>query len=1089
MGTNSIGWCAVTLDADKRPSGVLDAGVRILTPNDEAGKDPKSKTSLAANRRDARSARRRRDRFLRRRDRLMSILIESGLMPRDKDERKKLEKIDPYWLRCRALDHRLDLFELGRALFHINQRRGFKSNRISDADNNEKSAMKQGAQALKEKIVEEQEFRTLGEFLANRHRRDKEGYRIDREGNRIKKSKDDNGGGSPSPVRFRPTSKGSKNLYDFYPTRELVEQEIDCIWTEQKVHYPDILTEQLLEKIRETILEQRPLKPQIVGRCTLRPDENKVFVYQGIEIDMGERTPKAHPLFQKFRILQDVCQLRLVRPGSPERFLTLPQRDALVAVLERRQSRVVAFEALRKALQLPDGIRFNYEGLGRDGFQSDQTASKLRAKNSFGKAWDSLTSTAKDEIIECLLSDEDEERLHQWLQDKFNLKQEAAEKISDVRLPQGHGNFGRSVLRDIVRVMETESEECTNTETGEIYQRPLTYDEAVQRIDEHHSDLRPDQQTKLPYYGEVLARHVISRPSAPEGSQDRIGRVPNPTVHIGLNQLRKIINALIATYGPPDGIVVELARELKWSKERKQKENKKNKDNREANDRNRDQLNALNEEDTYANRLRLRLYHELPPDERVCIYTGEQISKCALFSDQIEIDHILPYSRTLDDGFMNKVLCTRESNREKLNQAPAEAWHGQKLLEIAERAERVIPRKAWRFFPDAMEDFEEKGGLAARHLTDTQYVSRLAKTYLEHICKRVDASPGRLTAMLRARWRLGAIPSIQTGGGTKIKNRKDHRHHAVDAFVLACTDIGLLDQISKASGRSEELNLERLFPNNSFPIPFSGYWEALDNSMKKLVVSHKPDHGIPPNAQSNIHVTSGALLEGTAYGEVKATIEGKEYNLVVRKPISELTDSEIDRVHDASLRRDLQQIRDAAKRAGHKLKEALAEFGESSGIRRIRILKTEKSVYKVEHGDGFYKLYSAGDNHRIEIYSLQDKWLGEGVTVFDANQPNFTPNWRNKHPNAELVMKVHNGDLVEADFGNGRTIYRVCSLDASANRLKLAPHYEAGSLGERHNDPDDLFRYEIKSYSTLKTASACLVRVDSIGRVFPIKHC
>ena len=152
LGSNSIGWCAVLLDGKGTPCGVLDAGVRILTPNEEAGRDPQSKQSLAANRRAARSMRKRRDRFLRRRDRLMETLIEHGLMPKDKTERKDLEKLDPYWLRAAALGQRLELPEIGRAIFHLNQRRGFKSNRITDSDDSEGSAMKAGMKALDERL-------------------------------------------------------------------------------------------------------------------------------------------------------------------------------------------------------------------------------------------------------------------------------------------------------------------------------------------------------------------------------------------------------------------------------------------------------------------------------------------------------------------------------------------------------------------------------------------------------------------------------------------------------------------------------------------------------------------------------------------------------------------------------------------------------------------------------------------------------------------------------------------------------------------------------------------------------------------------
>ncbi len=1076
IGTNSIGWCAITLDSEEYPSGLLDAGVRILTPNDEAGRDPKSKSSLAATRREARGARRRRDRFIRRQKRLMAILIEAGLMPADPKERKELEKLDPYWLRREALDRSLELHEIGRTLFHLNQRRGFKSNRIADSENDEKSAIKQGSRALEATIGTVGAPRSLGEFLANRHRRDKNGHR-------------DGNGVAPEPVRFRPASKEGKNLYDFYPTRALIGDEFEKIWAKQQRFHGHALCDELKQKIKSLLLDQRPLKPQIVGRCTLRPEKETIAPY-GFDVDLGERAPKAHPLFQRFRVLQDVCQLRVVRPGMRERSLTLPERDAIAAALMQRSGNTVSFEALRKALKLPSDARFNYERSGRKGFPPDQTAAKLGARKTFGKAWRGLPRERQIEIVERLLAVEDEGDLCVWLRHGFDLDGETAERIADTRLPQGHGQFGRSALRELVAVMETESVEAADPETGEIYPRPLTYDEAVERIGTHHSDHRPVRRASLPYYGEILARHVVSRPSARQGSQERIGRVPNPTVHIGLNQLRRIVNALIETYGPPREIVVELARELKLNKKRKDDINKQNRKNREANDRRRQELEGLELGDTHDNRLRLRLYDELPAAERVCVYSGTPISKEMLFGGGIEIDHILPYSRTLDDDFTNKVLCTRQSNRKKGNRPPAEAWKGEVLREIAERAERLFRNKAWRFAPDAMERFEERGGFAARHLTDTQHMSRLAKTYLEHVCERVDTSPGRLTAMLRGRWGLNELlPDHNYANVNQPKNRKDHRHHAIDAFVLACTDRGLLNRIARESGRAEELDLDRLFPKGGFPTPFDGYREALDRRLKTIIVSHKPDHGIPPSARDDVHVTSGALLEDTAYGLVDDEIDGKKYNLVVRKPVGSLTEGEIGRVRDPSLRRDLQNVCDGARDSSGrvdkaKLKNGLAEYGERHGIRRVRILKTEQSVRVVDHGDGFRKAYSAGDNHRIEIYALPDGgWRGEGVTVFDANRPAFEPAWRAEHPDAELVMRVHKGDLIEADLGDGREIYRVCRLVPSNDLLWLARHSEAGSLEKRYKDKEDPFSYKWPTYSRLESSEAKRVRIDPVGRI------
>ncbi len=1074
MGANSIGWSVLELDDQGKPCRVASCGVRILTPNEEAGRDPQSKASLAGDRRAARSARRRRDRFKRRQDRLMHLLMEAGLMPADKGARKTLEKLDPYWLRAAALDGPLEAHELGRALFHLNQRRGFKSNRIADSGDNEQSAMKVGMHDL-DQALSAAGARTLGEFLAKRHQRDKHGARL----------KENGKAAEPRAVRFRPTAQGAKNLYDFYPARDMIEQELDAIWAAQAPHHPQ-LTPELLAKIKRTVIEQRPLKKPVVGRCTLRPEPDRVELAGGIEIDRGERAPKAHPLFQRFRILQDVSSLRVGALGGKDRALTLQERDAIASQLMQVSGASLSFDKLRKAAKLPEDMRFNYELSGRSGFKPDQTAAKLAMKKAFGKLWRGFPRETQIDVVERLLAVEEPDALKDWLRRAFKLSPEAAETVSEMRLPQGHGQFGRSILADLVSVMETESEEASDPETGEIYRRPLTYDEAVMALGLHHSDHRPgDRATRLPYYGRALTRHVISKPDAPKGSQERIGRVPNPTVHIGLNQLRQVVNSLIDQYGPPKETVIELARELKLNAKRKDEVQRENRENEKRNEERRALLSKLGIGDTYDARLRLRLFDELPADEKVCVFSGIPLSVEKLFDGSVEIEHILPHSATLDDSFINKVLCTRQANREKGRRAPGEAWSGEALQEIVERAERLFKKKAWRFQPNAMDRFEGEGGFLARQLTDSQHMARLSRIYLEHVCNQVWGPPGRLTAMLRAKWGLNKLlPDHNFADANQPKNRKDHRHHAIDAFVAACTDRGLLNRIARASGQAEELELDRLFAKDSFPEPYENYREDLRRALERVVVSHKPDHGLPPGARDNVHVTSGQLHQETAYGRVDEKIDGKHYNLVTRKPIHALTAGEIGRVRDPELRAELEQLAYEAKRDGEKLNEALAAFGETKGVRRVRILKTEKSARTVRHGDGYEKTYSPGDNHRVEIYETADgAWAGEGVTVFDANQPGYEPRWRKTHPDVRLVMRVHNGDLVEADFGDGRNIFRVYRLEPSAKRIRLAAHNEAGAINDRHNDPDDPLRWVFGSYSKLKAAEARRVRVDPIGRV------
>ena len=434
----------------------------------------------------------------------METLIGAGLMPVDRIVRKSLERLDPYALRKEALDRRLSPSEIGRALFHLNQRRGFKSNRIiSDSDHDERSSMKQGIKRL-EVELESAGVRTLGELLAN--------------------GRSGPGGGS---VRFRPERKGSKNLYAFYPTRSMIESEVDAIWTSQRRWHSDLLTDELLRKIKHIIVDQRPLKPQVPGRCTLFSED--------------ERAPKAHPLFQRFRIFQDVGSLR-VREGLSERPLRLDERDhvvlALASCVGAGSGGIVPFERLRAHAGLLDGARLNSEGAAdrRKGFACDETSLKLRSKNAFDRVWDGLPHERRCAVVERLLEVQDEAGLCSWLRREFGLSPDAAEFVSGVRLPQGYGHLGLPALRGLVEVFEKESEAFVDSRTGEVWRRPLTYDEAVGRLGVHHSDFRPSARLeRLPYYGEVLPRSVVAREVGSSRSQERRGRVSNPTVHIGLN--------------------------------------------------------------------------------------------------------------------------------------------------------------------------------------------------------------------------------------------------------------------------------------------------------------------------------------------------------------------------------------------------------------------------------------------------------------------------------------------------------------------------------------------------------------------------
>jgi len=149
LGSTSLGWAMVRLAADNTPCAIVKAGVRIFSD----GRNPKDGSSLAVTRRDARSMRRRRDRLLKRKARMMRLLIAHGFFPADEAARKALEVLDPYVLRAQGLDRALTPTEFARALFHINQRRGFKSNRRTDKKDNDSGALKTAISRLRNRNV------------------------------------------------------------------------------------------------------------------------------------------------------------------------------------------------------------------------------------------------------------------------------------------------------------------------------------------------------------------------------------------------------------------------------------------------------------------------------------------------------------------------------------------------------------------------------------------------------------------------------------------------------------------------------------------------------------------------------------------------------------------------------------------------------------------------------------------------------------------------------------------------------------------------------------------------------------------------
>jgi len=1072
LGTNSLGWAALKLELQEniyRPNGLIASGVRIFSDS----RHPITKISNAAARRGPRGARKNRDRYLRRKANLMQVLIEFGLMPEDEAARKalhqennhNLHETDPWMLRARGLDEQLTPYQLGRAIFHLHQRRGFKSNRKTDGADKEKGKVYDATKRTIEQL-EDAGARTLGELFGR--------PRLDtwRE-NQQKK----HGERTAQPLaRVRKSGEGAKWQYEYYPTRDLIGKEFDVLWQAQKGFHPDILTDEAHARIRNRIIWQHELKPQPVGKCTLFPDTEK-------------RASKAMPSSQHARIYQEINALQIRTAGRGSRPITLAERDRLAEELLRpsRNNARLSFKKIRKLMSdMSDYDSFNLESDRRDYLVGDETAAKLMQKNAYGPSWFDLDFDVQESIVSLLVTAEDPEALITELIDVHGLSPEKAEALADCTLPDGHSNLSTKAhqallpwLRADVTVYSVAVEQAgfkshSNFATGEVFDKGL------------------------PYYGRVLERQVAFGSGDPKDlDEKRYGKVANPTVHVALNQVRAVVNDLIKRFGCPHEIVIELARDLPLSAKGKSELDKRLRDNRAANEK-RGQLlrDIYKQPNTYANRMRLRLYEDLEALGKCCIYTGQHISAQMLFSDEVEVEHILPFSKTLDDGYANKTLSMRQANRDKGQRSPHEAFshspNGYDWEEISKRAASLPGNKKWRFSADAMERFEEDSGFLQRQLTDTQYISRLTKGYLDALYPGDNAAggrannvwviPGRLTSDLRWNWGLDSVLAGHNADDAEaaVKNREDHRHHAIDAVVVACTDRSMLQQAAKQAKQNEQSGKGSLMAGT--PAPWPSFRADVEKVVRDIIVSHKPDHGY----QSAMH-------NDTSYGIVKGPDgepdkSGKR-TVVNRKPLD--SDSfkgigDLSKIRDPLIRETLEEATYGL--TGKDFKEALVMTANAMKppVYKVRITENLSVIPMYEKGanrdtERPIKAYKGDSNYCYDIWiGPKGKWVGEVISSFDAYQlAQADPNWWRQKKGRDgqtLIMRLRKGDYLELTDQTDKRIYQIYKF--SVREINLAEHFEANASARIRAKELPSIRAPL---SWLQERDACLVTVSPSG--------
>ncbi|HUW83140.1 MAG TPA: type II CRISPR RNA-guided endonuclease Cas9 [Phycisphaerae bacterium] len=1004
IGTNSLGWALV----DERGSRIVAAGVRVFPEGVDRDTQGGEKSKSAA-RRTARGMRRQLARRRRRRRHLREVLIQAALLPSRAVELGTLLSLNPYQLRRRGLDTPLEPYHFGRVLLHLNARRGFLSNRKTDRTRRTevKGMLAEINDLAKE--ISASGSRTLGEYLA----------RLDK--------------------RFDPkASPETARIRRRHTRRDMYEYEFDILWSAQQKHHPDVLTEELKERVRQIIFFQRPMywPKSLVGRCELEP--------KLLRCSRGDRAA------QRFRLLQEVNNLRVLEPfAGRDRPLTDQERSTLISYLSTAKDR--SFDQMRKKLGLPDDARFNYERGERGKLKGHQTDAAMASKKALGKTWTNMPDTQKDAIVAVVVEEEREDVALKQLMDECGLPQEQAERALGVSLPDGHMNLSRTAIVKLLPHLERGL--------------PLMGDDESNSALHAAGYLRPDQRA-------VRQRDFL--PAAPD--------VPNPIVRQALVEVRKVVNAVIREYATPSHIHVELAREAKRSLEGRREILIDNARRRQARDEAAQRIEEHGDKPTRATIQNYLLWQE---QGEQCAYSGRCISVAQLLSDAVDVDHILPRWRSLDNSMANKVICFREENAAKGDHTPRE-WleHGdpdkyERVLRVAQR----LPYGKQRKFVQkdiVLDEFVE------RQLRDTAYITRCVTQYLRCLGARVVTPRGAMTAELRHFWGLNTILDPE---GRGKKNRADHRHHAIDATVIALTNSKRLHALANARG-------------SDVPPPWARFREDVESAMGKINVSHRVRRRI-----------AGELHEATFYGATHKlphpTVEDhsvprpwskgwveRDGMYVRRKSVTELTDTkQIGKVRDPTIRQILQEhLRQRGidpHRPGRIPSDAFKggntpRMPTGMPIRRARMLEESTTIRRVSRGRAF-QYVKPGSNHHIVYHAEgqrdQEKWIAQVVTMWDAAQRARRPHPipivnRSDQDGKRFVMSLSINEMFQIDgAANGRLLCVVRKIDQRSLRVHYKVHTDARVAGEINKD--NLYL----SPERMRKCNARKVTVDPLGRI------
>jgi len=982
-GTNSLGWAIVSRDEEMGTCHLEDHGVNIFQEGVKREKGIES--SKAAERTEHRSSRKHYWRRKVRKIILLRILVANHLCPPLSNETLKAWRskrlypmdelfmqwqrtddkynINPYYYRYLCLTKKLDLelpdqrFILGRAIYHLNQRRGFLSNRKSQDKEDETGKVKSGISELS-KDMEKAGCEYLGEYF----------YRLYEKGEHI---------------RNHYTSREDHYLKEFKAICE--RQQLD---------------DSLVQKLENAIFYQRPLKSQKqnVGRCPFEPKK--------------PRCPISHPLYEEFRMYQVLNNIRMKGPNDPEmRLLTDVEKDKIKPLFYRKSKKLFDFADIAKTLADAKNTKkcayyksdatgaqylFNYQ---MDfGVAGCPVTAQLR--DVFGEDWLEEVSALyiqtagkteqqiMDDIWHVLFNFDDETHLKKFALEKLQLSDDTAVKFSKITVPQDYASLSLCAIRKILPWMKETGLRydqavfmanldkvlppyvLENNETRQSALNMLL--EVVNNYDSKNSETTlegilknyivqywPESNVQHIYHPSMIELYPKVKPSKDglyQLGSPRINSVKNPMAMHSLFRLRHVVNTLLkeGKVTPDTVINIEFARELNDANRRKaieryQRERMKIRE--ECKKKIQEHLGARTEvSDTDI--LKYQLWIE---QDRQCIYTGEGIGLEDFLGDEpkYDIEHTIPRSKGGDSTQANLTLCSSRFNRDtKRTFLPSELREHDEILQriaswkekyedfdtkyrIAKRRSKAASTKEQK--DRAIEDKHYyslqrdywKGkyqrflmatvpeGFARRQSVDISVISRYARLYLQTVFKHVYIVKGLATSDFRKIW---GIQEEYTK-----KERVNHVHHCIDAITIACIGRNEYGQLAQYYHEFEEWKwFHKEKPH--FPQPWGTFAADVKKIGDDLLVAHTTPDIMPKHTKKKADdgtaiqgdTARGALHLDTFYGAIDRG-EGVKY--VVRKALDGLKETDLKNIVDDVVR---EKVLKAVAEANGSMKAALA---------------------------------------------------------------------------------------------------------------------------------------------------------------------